>query len=288
MPIDRPTGTKILDPSTCHLAAFAKAAAVFPDLSFEPGQVKTGCLRLAGVADSLALQLYSTMTSENDRLGAVMLSENIARLREEHGLTQKQLAEQLHVVRQTVSKWEKGTSMPDAETLVKLAEIFGTTPNELLDIETPQLLDVGELTWRTAVISEQLRVQQQRTEGVLDMVKRIFIFLMLVFVVLPFGAFTIAFIQQEIRVATQQPASSPADQTLIEYTLNGQGGQFAINYDPGDPSRPISYFGSEEIAQAVDAESYLGRSGTANQLEFAIYEYIEDHGGAITQVTPNY
>lgn len=228
------------------------------------------------------------MTSENDRLGAVMLSENIARLREEHGLTQKQLAEKLHVVRQTVSKWEKGTSMPDAETLVKLAEIFGTTPNELLDIETPQLLDVGELTWRTAVISEQLRVQQQRTEGVLDMVKRIFVFLMLVFVVIPFGIFTIAFIEQEIRVATQQPASAPADQTLIEYTLNGQDGQFAINYDPGNPSRPISYFGSEEIAEAVDADSYLNRPNTANEFEFAIYEYIEDNGGTITQVIPNY
>ncbi len=233
------------------------------------------------------------MTSENDRLGAVMLSENIARLREEHGLTQKQLAEQLHVVRQTVSKWEKGTSMPDAETLVKLAEIFGTTPNELLDIETPEPLDAAELTWRTTVISEQLRVQQQRTDGILKAVKRIFALLLAIIILPPaiyFGLLSLAIATS----ASQQSAStqgqqvSPADQTLIEYTLNGQDGQFAINYDPGNPSRPISYFGSEEIAQAVDAESYLGRSGTANELEFATYEYIEDHGGTITQVTPNY
>ena len=61
-----------------------------------------------------------------------MLSENIKRLRTEQGLTQAELAEQLHVVRQTVSKWEQGTSVPDALLLQKLAEIFGTDADSLL------------------------------------------------------------------------------------------------------------------------------------------------------------
>ncbi|MBR2730722.1 MAG: helix-turn-helix transcriptional regulator, partial [Clostridia bacterium] len=51
-----------------------------------------------------------------------MLNENLKRLRTEKGFTQETLAAELHVVRQTVSKWEKGLSVPDAEMLVRIAE----------------------------------------------------------------------------------------------------------------------------------------------------------------------
>ena len=61
-----------------------------------------------------------------------MLKDNIKRLRAENGLSQDDLAERVHVVRQTVSKWERGASVPDAETLAALANALDTTPNELL------------------------------------------------------------------------------------------------------------------------------------------------------------
>ena len=48
-----------------------------------------------------------------------MLQENIKVFRKERGLTQEELAIRLNVVRQTVSKWEKGLSVPDAELLQK-------------------------------------------------------------------------------------------------------------------------------------------------------------------------
>ena len=51
-----------------------------------------------------------------------MLGENIRALRKARGLSQQELAERLHVVRQTVSKWEQGLSVPDADMLVRLAE----------------------------------------------------------------------------------------------------------------------------------------------------------------------
>ena len=51
-----------------------------------------------------------------------MLGENIRALRKAQGLSQQELAERLHVVRQTVSKWEQGLSVPDADMLVRLAE----------------------------------------------------------------------------------------------------------------------------------------------------------------------
>jgi len=65
-----------------------------------------------------------------------MLSENIKQLRLEKGITQSQLAERLHVVRQTVSKWENGSSVPDALMLQKLANELDTTPDALLDCPT--------------------------------------------------------------------------------------------------------------------------------------------------------
>lgn len=51
-----------------------------------------------------------------------MLSDNIRNLRKAKGLSQEELAVKLNVVRQTVSKWEKGLSVPDSETLIRIAE----------------------------------------------------------------------------------------------------------------------------------------------------------------------
>ena len=50
-----------------------------------------------------------------------MLSENIRNFRKAKALSQEELAAKLHVVRQTVSKWETGLSVPDAELLVALS-----------------------------------------------------------------------------------------------------------------------------------------------------------------------
>ncbi len=61
-----------------------------------------------------------------------MLNENIKNLRKAKGMSQEQLAQKLNVVRQTVSKWEKGISVPDSEMLIKLAEVLDTTVSDLL------------------------------------------------------------------------------------------------------------------------------------------------------------
>ena len=61
-----------------------------------------------------------------------MLSENIKNLRQTKGVSQEELAIKLNVVRQTISKWEKGLSVPDSEMLIRLAEELDTTVNVLL------------------------------------------------------------------------------------------------------------------------------------------------------------
>ena len=54
----------------------------------------------------------------------IMFSENLKTLRKQKGFSQEELATRLHVVRQTISKWEKNLSVPDADTLIRLAEIL--------------------------------------------------------------------------------------------------------------------------------------------------------------------
>lgn len=66
------------------------------------------------------------------REAQVMLKDNIKNLRKEKGLSQEELAIKLNVVRQTVSKWERGLSVPDSSMLISLAEELGTSVNVLL------------------------------------------------------------------------------------------------------------------------------------------------------------
>ena len=65
-----------------------------------------------------------------------MLNENIRNLRKAKGLLQEELAIKLNVVRQTISKWEKGLSVPDAGVLIHMAELLDVSVGSLLDIET--------------------------------------------------------------------------------------------------------------------------------------------------------
>ena len=55
-----------------------------------------------------------------------MLSENIKAFRKTKGLSQEELAARLNVVRQTISKWEQGLSVPDADLLIALSEALET------------------------------------------------------------------------------------------------------------------------------------------------------------------
>lgn len=84
-----------------------------------------------------------------------MLNENIRNLRKAKGLSQEELAIKLNVVRQTVSKWEKGLSVPDSSMLVSLAEEMDTSVGILLG-ETVQEECLNERNLKN--ISEKLEV----------------------------------------------------------------------------------------------------------------------------------
>ena len=82
-----------------------------------------------------------------------MLNENIKAIRKSKGLSQQELAVKLNIVRQTVSKWEQGLSVPDSDMLISLSEV----------LETPVSILLGETIIETEVdtlkaISEKLEV----------------------------------------------------------------------------------------------------------------------------------
>ncbi len=79
-----------------------------------------------------------------------MLSNNLRTLRKNKGLSQEELAIRLNVVRQTISKWEKGISVPDSDMLIKLAEVFEVSVSDLLGD------DIGGDTENKNEISQQL------------------------------------------------------------------------------------------------------------------------------------
>lgn len=78
-----------------------------------------------------------------------MFSDNLRVKRKEKGLSQEELAAKLHVVRQTISKWEKGISVPDADLLVRLSEVLETPVAALLGATM-------EASGDMAVIGQQL------------------------------------------------------------------------------------------------------------------------------------
>lgn len=61
-----------------------------------------------------------------------MLNENMKKIRKSKGLSQEELAIKLNVVRQTISKWEQGLSVPDADMLISISEVFETPVSTLL------------------------------------------------------------------------------------------------------------------------------------------------------------
>ena len=85
-----------------------------------------------------------------------MFKENLQILRKQKRMSQGALAQQLNVVRQTISKWEKGLSVPDANMLMQIADVFDTSVSELLGVRIEQEDNVNEIAAQLALLNEQL------------------------------------------------------------------------------------------------------------------------------------
>lgn len=87
-----------------------------------------------------------------------MLNENIKAIRKSKGLSQEELAVKLNVVRQTISKWEQGLSVPDSDLLISISEVLETSVSTLLGetVIEPKVDDLKVISEKLEIINLQL------------------------------------------------------------------------------------------------------------------------------------
>ncbi len=112
-----------------------------------------------------------------------MFNENLKSLRKAKGLSQEELAIRLKVVRQTISKWENGLSVPDADILIKISEILETSVSELLGAKIIHDSDNNHIAEQLSRINEQLAIKNRRTKLIIKIILGV-IFSVIVFNIL--------------------------------------------------------------------------------------------------------
>ena len=195
-----------------------------------------------------------------------MLSENIRNFRKQKGYSQEMVAEKLNVVRQTVSKWEKGYSVPDADLLERMAELFEVSVDELLsgEKETQPPPEMGEIARQLAHINEQLARQnriRKRVWKCVGIVLACFAALVVLYVI-AFAAFHVVTDSDEQRITYE-----------VRCTLDGQEYLYGIVCD--GQYQILEAGGDAWIANHVQVEQY----DDANVLLAQIEDYFELRGG---------
>lgn len=99
-----------------------------------------------------------------------MLKDNIKTIRESRGLSQEELAIKLHAVRQTISKWERGLSVPDADMLISMSEVFDVPISALLGENIPQskAADLKIISEKLEIINLQLSERRKAQRKIIQ------------------------------------------------------------------------------------------------------------------------
>lgn len=131
----------------------------------------------------------------------------IFKLRTENHLSQYQLADKIPISRQAVSKWERGQTIPDSSTLIRLSEIFDVTINELLNGERKETNTIKELERTTLSIVDE----HNKKTRVVKILLNTFIVIIFVLITCFLGYYFIN-----------------SYKTIKVYTINGDGKEFDI------------------------------------------------------------
>lgn len=205
-----------------------------------------------------------------------MLGENIKTLRKQKGFSQETLAQQLNVVRQTVSKWEKGISVPDAEMLNALSELFEVPVSTLLGSkieEQPAETDskMDEIAKQLAILNEQLANQAVRKRKT---VKRIIAAIIIAIA----GIILLCFLYMAALILFRYHVASNTNLYVTEIVceLNGETYGYEIVFD--DNYQIHEEGGDAFISNHIDT---LGINDV-NVLTAHIEDYFVEHGGTCT------
>lgn len=98
-----------------------------------------------------------------------MLNENIKAIRKSKGLSQEEIAIKLNVVRQTISKWEQGLSVPDSDMLISISEVLETPVSTLLGetVMVSKVDDVKAISEKLEIINLQLAQRKTARQNAL-------------------------------------------------------------------------------------------------------------------------
>ncbi|HIQ94234.1 TPA: helix-turn-helix transcriptional regulator [Candidatus Ventrenecus stercoripullorum] len=98
-----------------------------------------------------------------------MLKDNLKSVRKSKGLSQEELAIKLNVVRQTISKWEQGLSVPDAEMLISISEVFDTPVSTLLgeNLSESKEDDLKVISEKLEIINLQLSQRKKEKRKII-------------------------------------------------------------------------------------------------------------------------
>ena len=99
-----------------------------------------------------------------------MLNENMKAIRKSKGLSQQELALKLNVVRQTVSKWEQGLSVPDSDILISISEVLETPVSTLLgeSVIESEANELKAISAKLEVINLQLAQRKTTRKRILQ------------------------------------------------------------------------------------------------------------------------
>jgi putative transcriptional regulator len=142
-----------------------------------------------------------------------MFSENLKTLRKQKGFSQEELAARLNVVRQTISKWEKDLSVPDADTLIRLAEILEVSVSELLGTKIENENVTNDVAEQLSRINEQLAIKNRRSRRIWKVVAIILAVIVLVNI---FIAVFFSVPNLDDNIQNNQPAVSDETQIIKE------------------------------------------------------------------------
>lgn len=208
-----------------------------------------------------------------------MLKDTIKKLRTEQGLSQDELAERVHVVRQTVSKWERGTSVPDADSLVALARALGVSAAELLGESAMVEKKPDDLAWETSLLDERIASESQRLDRLVRALKWAPVGAAVT--VLVFGLFIWLPNQQFSYTIWWDSVTDDPDYNKIIYRLDGEGKSIRLFLDPEDYGRVIGCAGEPGMAEAMSAAELLNEPGSLDALSERANQAIEAMGGIV-------
>lgn len=208
-----------------------------------------------------------------------MLKDTIKKLRIQQGLSQDELAERVHVVRQTISKWERGTSVPDADSLMALARALGVSAAELLGESAMAEKEPRDLAWETSLLDERVTSESQRLDRLVRALKWALVGAAVM--VLVFGLFIWLPNQQFSYTIWWDSVTDDPDYNKIIYRLDGEEKSIRLFLDPEDHGRVIGCAGEPGMAEAMSAAELLNEPGSLDALSERANQAIEAMGGIV-------